>query len=391
MIPNRRILARLGGLLVAAELLFFVVYVSGYTLLINFSGDGTESWMIDFTAFWGAGKLAVAGEPLAAFDMDRLAAVQGVHESFGPVTMPWRYPPTFHMVVAPLGLLPFSVAFLLFSLLSVGAFYVATRPLDPALPAGLTLLIGAPAAYLGILIGNNSLLSAACLTGALVALGQGRQRSAGLLIALLTMKPSLGILIPPVLLAARRWATIGWATAGAVALAGVATVVFGLDYWDRFLDQLALAGNEVAAGISPRQRMVTWYAFARSAGLDHATGLAAQGVALIGVVAGAAAVWVRRDLPFAPKAAVLCLGMVLATPYAFYYETLTVLVGIAFLLSWRDDWPWPVWAVFAAIWLLPFGVATQRIVEIALYAAPLLTAAFSVAVHAALRHERPPA
>jgi hypothetical protein len=46
--------------------------------------------MFDFRVFWGAARLALGGDPVAAFDLARLAAAHGVTDGDW---VPWLYAP----------------------------------------------------------------------------------------------------------------------------------------------------------------------------------------------------------------------------------------------------------------------------------------------------------
>ncbi len=79
----------------------------------------------DFFQFWGAGRAVVHGE-------DPYSAVLSLHQGY-----PYFYPFPAALVVAPLGLLPWRVALVLFVAMSAGALGVAAkrfgRGLGPAL------------------------------------------------------------------------------------------------------------------------------------------------------------------------------------------------------------------------------------------------------------------
>src|SRR3546814_629987 len=65
-----------------------------------------------FIAFWSAARLALDGDPAAAYDIARIHAVQGALAPHPIHPMPWHYPPSFLMLVLPLGLLPYPLALL---------------------------------------------------------------------------------------------------------------------------------------------------------------------------------------------------------------------------------------------------------------------------------------
>jgi hypothetical protein len=392
MQPDRQT-ARLGAIALALGVIALAAYVGGVILTINSPDYAADSWLIDFTAFWGAAKLALAGQAIAAFDPDKLTAAQGARPLGAMTGMPWLYPPGWHALIAPLGLLPFSAAWIAFGAISAGLFTAAIRPLARPIPGALSWTLAAPPVLLTLAIGNNGLLSAACMTAAVAALGAERPARAGLLIALMTLKPSLGLLVPPVLLAGRRWSAIAWATAGTLAIAAATAALFGTDYWLRFFAQLGGASDMLAAGRLPFQRMITWYGFLRTAGLGHDAAVAAQVAATAVVMVAVGALWTRKTAPFDLKAAAFLFGLTLATPYAYYYEMTFALVAILFLLRARRAWPSPVWLLFGLIWLTPaLGLGLKWLAPVALIAAPLQSLALALALWHGFRagDRRPP-
>ncbi|HSF95916.1 MAG TPA: glycosyltransferase family 87 protein [Thermohalobaculum sp.] len=375
---------RLGRILAGLALLGLAAYAGSVVLVINSAEFEADSLMIDFTAFWGAARLAVEGQALAAFQPALLEAAQGARD-LGPYdAMPWLYPPGYLALIAPLGLLPFSAALILFGAASAAAFLLAIRPL--AVPGALPWLLAAPATLLSLALGNNGLLSAACIAAALTSLGRGDQRQAGLWIAALTLKPSLGLLIPPVLLAARQWRAFGWAAAGTVAIAALSTAVFGAGYWPLFLQSLAEGTQRMEGGNAPLDRMITWYGFLRTAGLPHGTALAGQAASSLAAIAAVALLWSRRAAPFELKAAAFCFALPLATPYAYLYEMTFGLLGMLFLLRWRAGWHGSCWALMAVLWFVPaIGLVTAGALPVALFAAPLMSLILVLTLRQALR------
>lgn len=377
--------ARVGAVVLALGWLALAAFIGGVILVINSPGHAADSWLVDFTAFWGAAKLALEGQAIAAFDPAALAAAQGARPLTGITGMPWLYPPGWHALIAPLGLLPFSVAWIVFGVVSAGAFFAVIRPLARPVPGALVWMLAAPSVLLSLAIGNNGVLSAACMTAAVAALGAGRQGRAGLLIALMTLKPSLGLLVPPVLLAGRQWRAIAWATAGTLIIAVASAALLGVDYWLRFFARLGDASDMLAAGRLPFQRMITWYGFLRTAGLGHDAAIAGQVAATAVVMVAVGALWTRRGsprgVPFEVKAATFLFGLTLATPYAYYYEMSFAVAGILFLLRVRPDWPAPAWLLFGLIWLTPaLGLGLKGFAPVAMIAAPLQSLALALAL-----------
>jgi hypothetical protein len=291
----------------------------------------------DFMAFWSAARLAMGGQAAAAFDGPTIAAVQHAAVPFRPdIWFPWHYPPTFLLVVAPLGRLPYPAALVLFVAGGVALWAALVRQLlvdrrmwiiAAALPAGL----------INLLDGQNAFLTAALAGFALLLLDR-RPGAAGVLVGLLAIKPHLAVLFPLALWAERRWSTIGAAAATATALAGASLLAFGEESWTAFLRHLPVSQAMADAGAVPWGTMPSAYVFARSLGIPLGAAWALHiAVALFAAFAVGRA-WRNRAARAEAKAAVLVAGSLLVSPYLFYYDL--------------------VWAGLAAGWLALRGLAT---------------------------------
>lgn len=336
----------------------------------------------DFVAFWAAGKLAAAGQPLAAFDPAQLLAAADLPAGAEPPNLRWGYPALFMLIMLPFGLLPFTAAFVAFNAASAVLFALAVRPPAAVLPGLWRLLVVSPVVVIGCLaIGQTSALWTAGLVAALWAMRDGRAAAAGLAIALLTFKPQLGILIPVALLAARQWAVIGWASAFTVLVTAAATAVVGIEYWAMFREALANAVIRLTDGTMVLNMMPSPYGFLRLVGLGHESALGPQAVISLVTAATVALVWSRRDCSHDLKCATLCAAIPLATPYAFYYElTLTLVAGL-FLL--RDGFgrsaAAKLWLV--ALWLGPVpALFLPKLISVAALSPPILLVTLAICV-----------
>src|SRR5260370_15778975 len=98
-------------------------------------------------ALWSAARAALGGRPEATFAGAAITAIQHAVVPFLPnIWFPWHYPPTFLLVVAPLGLLPYPAALALFVLGSAVLWAALVRQIlpdrrgwipPPPAPAGL--------------------------------------------------------------------------------------------------------------------------------------------------------------------------------------------------------------------------------------------------------------
>ena len=372
----------------AAAMMAFALLANTAKMVIeiNAAGFDGQAIQIDFTAFWAAAKLALAGDAASAFDPNLLRAAQQLPSDQPPGDLLWLYPPAWHIVIMPLGLLPFSAAYIVYSAIAFIAFATAVRPLAAPVPGGVALVLAGPAVLIILILGNNSLLWTAGLVAALAAMAQGRAVLAGLLIALLTLKPQLGVLIPFALAFGGYWRTVLWACIGTVAIAALSTAIMGLGYWGHFFAMLRFMSELMQTEVVRFERMMTWYALIRLGGYGHDLALPVQLAVTAAAVASVAWVWSRRGAGADIKAATLCIAIPLATPYAYHYEMTLTLAAALFLVrdgfgATRGERLW-----LLALWLGPGpGLALLGHVPPAIYAAPLLTATLGLCLARAAR------
>jgi len=378
--------ARAAGAAYLTILVAALAYPAGLAVYLNLiaPGDG-ESFPMDFVAFWAAAKLALQGAAAGAFDWPTLHAAQSLPAGAADAYFGWHYPPTFHLLIAPLGWLNFTLAFAIYTACAIAAYCFALRPWADKAPCARDLAVAAPPVVYVLATGNTSLLWAAAFLAAIHGLSRHRPARAGAFIALLTLKPQLGLLIPVALIAKRDWRTILWAILFTALLALLATAVFGPDYWLVFFRMVALTSQTFAADETTSRTMVTWYAFGRQTGAAHDTAILVQIVFSLGALAAVALLWARPGVSADLKVAGLLLATLTATAYAFQYELVLAIVA-AFFLARAGVGQSPAGrAWLAALWLLPLPGWLIGGLEIAHYAAPALTLSAASCTVLALR------
>ncbi|MEM8699172.1 MAG: glycosyltransferase family 87 protein, partial [Pseudomonadota bacterium] len=287
--------------------------------------------------------------------------------------MPWFYPATWHMAVIPFAAAPFSAAWGGFILLSLGLLVAAARGITRSY---WPLAVVCPAVLLTTMLGNNAILFAACLAFGLDALmRRARAGSApGLLIAVLTMKPSLGLTIPLALAAGGHWRAFVWAAGSAVLLAAIATAVFGIAHWQAFFAALATAMDRVTETSLEAPRMISWYALAHYMGFGSVA-LPLHLALLAGMTFLLTLLWRRGAAAGDWRAAALMIAVALTSPHAFHYEMVYALAGMAFAL--RAGIGRGGGTVLACLWLSPMPLLLPfETAPVIVLACPAATLAF---------------
>jgi arabinofuranan 3-O-arabinosyltransferase len=321
---------------------------------------GVKALSNDFRVFWSAGTLALQGEYLAVFDTKVLTAVHNVNPDDW---MPWLYPPGFLLLLAPFGALSYATGFAILSLLSCVCIALAMRPFVTGSGAAWAAFSLAPA-YLPILAaGQNGLIWLAGLIAALAALRDGRWVLAGVLIGLLTLKPQFGLLIPVALLAAGLWRTTLVATLTAVVVAVLPTLATGTDYWFKLGQVLVEHGQRVMASIQSLESMASPYSLLVRLGSSPETALRLQAGVTVATGLAVFAVWRSGRVDFDVKAACLLTACLVASPYAWHYESAFMAPVALFLLraGILETRPRHLF-LLAPLW---FGAAIQAVADLA--------------------------
>jgi Glycosyltransferase family 87 len=329
-LPAIRLIAVIGLTLALA----YLIFLAGAYLKGNFLTDAQGQPIAnDFVNVFAAGRLTLDGNPAAAYDwpLHREAEVRAVGHDFANY-YGWHYPPTFLFVAAGLATLPYLAAALVWLVATLAAYAAAIGGILGA-RLGISFALGFPAALWNITAGQNGFLTAALIGGTLGLL-ERQPALAGVCLGLLTYKPQFGLLFPLVLIADRRWLTIGVAAAVATGLAALSWLAFGSASWQAFAHWLPITGQIVLGeGGAGWDRLQSLFGLIRAHGGSETLAWTAQALASVALAAGLVWLW-RSRAPFELKAAALAAGALLATPYVYIYDLTALAIAVAFLLRW---------------------------------------------------------
>lgn len=305
----------------------------------------------DFLAFWGAGKLVVAGLPAKVYDIATEQAMQALAGT-GQLVV-YVNPPPYLFLTAPLGLMPYAVAWIAWIVAGWALWFTVARRLLPDLPVAVAAF---PGAYLAASHAQNGFVTGALLIGAVLALRRSQALS-GVLFGALIIKPHLALLVPLWLAAGRKWTAFCWAALSAMLLCLASLLVFGADTWaaypDSFKASAVLMAN--ADGGPFFLRMATLYAGLRHH-FDPTTALVGQGVVTIATTALACLYW-RRAKDETAAGAMLLAATALASPYLFSYDLPFLAMPLFWLVGEARGTGWRPWEKLAcvALWLAPLA------------------------------------
>jgi hypothetical protein len=347
--------------------LLVAVYVLGvWVRTIVRSADPLGTMRLDWYAYHLAGRRFVAGELQAIYPPAELANV-------------WMYPPYALWVAAPLAPLREPAAYAVCAAAAFVGAIVACLLVGAAIGGprerrlGATALVAASMPFtMSVILGQASGPLAMILAAALLAWLRGAEVAAGVLLALFMAKPNFGFVIPLLCLVARRWRVLaGFAVGLAIMIAS--TIPLGLNAW-RFYYEGSRAFVDYVETTVPMWKQTTLYAFWRTmppfAGWSRVQVRDLWVASVVLLVAATMRVWWLRWQDAAPPVArlvaIAVLLMIAANPYAYYYDSLLLLVPAVTVYlddgSYRVRWSRIVALVCAAA-ILVLGYVAVLVVK----------------------------
>jgi hypothetical protein len=326
--------------------LWLEMSLNAYPTIQAFSGSVLfDSLAGDFIGFYAAAKAALAGDPALAFDIDYVSQT-AVSVSGEELRLPWAYPPSVAMLLAPLGMLPPGPALAAWLALLILAAVAAAR-----------LAVGWRWAVLGPLY-PGCVLSFACaqngtVTALLLALFyrySDRHWVCGTALGLLSYKPQFLPIPLLFLLLERKWKTV--ATAGAVgaSLAGLSALLYGPDPWVGFIEAVLRQGSLFYADGLQSTRMYSPSAQLIELGHPTAAMVVAPLVALVTLIASWRA-WRRGSAVL--RALALSAGALLFTPYGYDYDFAVLVLPLCVALRVSHEFTPARLGVISCLVLLP--------------------------------------
>ncbi len=316
----------LSGILLALTAIY------GATYLGVAAARGWPQGFGDSFAVWSWGRFIGGHTAAAIYDPAALRAAQLALGMDPGASYPFAYPPSYLLVLWPLGALPGPLSLAALMGISLPFYLWATLGREWRWPALLAAL-AAPTTTIAIVAGQSGFLAAGLLAGGL-RLAAARPVAGGVLLGLLTYKPQLGLLVPVALVAARLWRTLAAAALTAVFLVGLSSLFFGVAVWPGWAASIPAFSRQFAAESSEIVHLMPT-PLAALVQLGVALPLA-QAVQWAATAAAAAVVWVLfRGGSGRLASAGLLVAALLATPYAFVYDMPILAAAIIWLVQER--------------------------------------------------------
>ncbi|MGU7772853.1 glycosyltransferase family 87 protein [Burkholderia sp. MR1-5-21] len=283
----------------------------------------------DFVVYWSASSLALRRGAAAAYNWQWLHAVEKT--VYLPLFEPFAYPPTFLFTIYPIALLPLGVAIAAWSVLGVACYLLFVRAaVVPNDRRWLLPALAFPGMWLSLVAGQNALFTLA-LSGTALLLLDRRPVVAGACIALLCIKPQLGVLFPLFLLCRRHWITLASAAVFSLLYCGLVWLALGTDTYLAFAHALTTFHHVVAEhSVGTIRGAPTVFAICRVAGVSVGVSYLAHAAVAGATVAACIWLW-RTNARFGLSAAALGVATILVQPYLIYYDLAWLALPIAFL------------------------------------------------------------
>jgi len=349
----------------------------------------------DFINYWLGAQFADSGRAALAYNIDIFDAFQkSLVGPLGEFKM-YVYPPVAMLLSWPLAKLPFLPALMVWTAVGMAfCLWSLSRLLGWSMAALAT--IGAPAAFLNLMTGQNGYFTAGLLGTGLMVLDR-RPVLAGMLFGLLSFKPHLGVLLPVALVAGGYWRAIMAAAATGTLLFAVSAAVLGADAWAAFVHQMIVQRGVMEIGVWGWHRMPTVFVAMRTAGVAVNVSYAVQIVSGVLAAAVVARVW-RAPCASEIKAASVVVATFLVTPYVQDYDMVVLIFAAGWLLKQAPAGRFLPWERIALAILLVLPVAAlplakwagMQIGPIVLWAMLILLTRRALALHPRFEGLAPP-
>jgi alpha-1,2-mannosyltransferase len=318
-------------ILLGATLGFYICFIQFKGMLVltdksSISHRIYNSVGEEFRLFWTASFMVLNGKLTDIYNNSRFEEVEDSLTGSKSHHV-WLYPPTFLLVVLPFSLLPYLASLAVWLAITLICYLLVLRRICPQ-PLIFCWILFFPGIAINVLVGHNGCLSGILLGAGLLSLENAPILS-GIFFGLMFYKPQLAILIPLALFAGQHWKVLWVTAATVVCTAIISALILGYEPWLGFFHNL-LAGARLTDISSFWKRMTTLYAAARLAGGGMMLAWLLQGLVMVGVSAGVYWVW-SGEASEASRAAVLIIGILLFSHYAFIYDYAILAIPLAWL------------------------------------------------------------
>jgi alpha-1,2-mannosyltransferase len=304
----------------------------------NRSLFGPLKWA-DFAHFYTLGHVARTRSTALLYDGSALHARQvalvadSSDEGFLPV-----YGPQTALLFAPLSLLPYFTAGLLWALATMAIYacvvWLAWRPARRVLPDRVFLIAAAlafPPIWQLILHGQTTAVVLVAFTAGWAALEADRRVLAGLALSLIAIKPQFGLVLAPVALLAGEWRLIAGVLVGVCVQALAVVIVFGVSALAAYASAISRLPALTDALEPNAYKMHSLRSLTHM--LPGRADAIAWGILSVAVIAATGWVW-RRPQAWRLRLGVLVMASALVNPHLTIYDVTVLALPIIWIGGW---------------------------------------------------------
>ncbi|MDO6591268.1 MULTISPECIES: glycosyltransferase family 87 protein [Rhodobacterales] len=312
----------------------------------------------DFLNFYTGGELLASGEWQTLFD--GLAYMDVIGESYGDnyPSHNWSYPPSIFIFSRIAVTMPYMLALALWYTCGVISIAFAVRALKLDM-IWVALVVFSPAGMLNILAGQNGYFTASLITLAIVYAAQKPKIISATSWAMLTIKPHLGLVALPMLVAQRNFYIIIMGGVCLIPLIGVSIVMWGVEPWYLFFDYTVAQQRLVIENWRGFIYVLVPTGFMQGRMLSFDTGIVYFFHAVYAITAAFLSVraWPGRKADHRLWLAWFVVSTFIMLPYSFLYDLVVFQVVLALYAAQPEKLfyiskKWSQW-LWMLGWLLP--------------------------------------
>ncbi|MET1415234.1 glycosyltransferase family 87 protein [Roseibium sp. HPY-6] len=321
-------------------------YQNDWGGLFDFHKNLSDVQREDFVAFYRAGEMALQGRAAEAYDPVLFS------EPFSEKNenLLFLNPPHALLFFEPLALFSYPAAKLIGMTVFFASFFGMIYMIRPNLAAWpyLFMLLSPGAFYAFQLLQLSPLMTFLLL----FAMMNSRDKPflSGMALALVTIKPQYGLLLPVFLVAMRDWRTFVYAAIGTIGLLALSVAIYGVGLWETFLTSMQSGAHSFQFSANHGMMSTVGSSFGKW-GVSPEMRLGTQ---LMSIAFAAVVVWfAARRLSRMRAVAVSMLAVTLAAPSFMYYDWLFYSIALMIVLKEVPRWPLTLQATAALLWISP--------------------------------------
>ena len=343
-----------------------------------------RDWRCDFINFYGIGQIANEYPSARLYDYSLQKQIfNEIHPAVEGYYGPSPYPPFVALFFSLFARFPFNQAYVLWAgtsltlyIAGIGATLRGVFPGERLKNSLIFCLALEFSPFIVSTFANGQLASIAVASVGLAVFQEIHSKPfrSGLALSVLTYKPSLLLLLIPMLFLTRRFKTLlGFAT-GAAILMSIATAFFGIQIWPAYARFLSLFGR--VAGLNGHSSLnLSKYVDCSSFSHLVPGGRSNVGLAILvsvtGTVAAGLAVWLWRSATSGRPAQYLAWAATLTwtlllNVYVPLYDTVLAVIAIILTLGALKDLKWRAatgWVVSLSVLIFAVSWGTEAFAQ----------------------------